>query len=61
MNCSKNMTWEFIFHLFWFPKSELVEHCAIYGISPGWLASIAEGDSIINAALLYYGSQQSNY
>ena len=23
-------------------------------ISPGWLASIAEGDSIINATLLYY-------
>ena len=23
-------------------------------ISPGWLASIAEGDSIINATLLYF-------
>ena len=27
-------------------------------ISPGWLASVAEGDSIINAALLYYKSRE---
>ena len=30
-------------------------------ISPGWLASIAEGDSIIKAALLYFTIQYSTY
>ena len=28
-------------------------------ISPGWLASIAEGDSIINATLLYFTTNTS--
>ena len=30
-------------------------------ISPGWLASIAEGDSIINATLVYFTSIEHNY